>query len=201
MKIDRPSRRGFMRAFIALALIFASFAFTNAPDAHGTTLMRMSVAQMSRTAQVIIRGRCVANETTWEAGEIWTSTTFQVEEVWGGVSVRAVGASQSIRVRLLGGTLGDVTSRVSGIPRFQQGEEVVLFLERTRRGDFSVVSWQQGTFRVRRDRQTGEEVVTQDTSSFATYDPVHRHFEEDGIRSMRTADLRSHVDAALQRKP
>ena len=201
MKIDLPFCGGFVRAFIALALIFARFAFTNSPAAHGTTLMRMSVAQMSRTAQVIIRGRCLTNETTWDAGEIWTSTTFKLKKC--GVAhlyrwwppLEASGCAFS--------AAHSVTSPPAS-PAFlasSQGEEVVLFLERTRRGDFSIVSWQQGTFRVRRDRQTGEEVVTQDTSSFATYDPVHRHFEEDGIRSMRTADLRSHVDAALQRKP
>jgi hypothetical protein len=174
---------------ISVALVL--FAVTSS-GAAPTALVRMSVAQISRTARSIVRARCIANVAIWDSGEIWTRTTFEVEESWSGTS-----PSGRIVVRLLGGTIGNITSRVSGIPRFVPGEDAVLFLEPSRYGDFSIVSWQQGTFRIRRNHQTGGEIVTQDTASFATYDPVSRHFEAAGIRSMRLADFRSLVDAAL----
>jgi hypothetical protein len=101
-------------------------------------------------------------------------------------------------VRLLGGRAGNLTSSVSGVPRFQAGEEVLLFLEPTSRGDFSVVSWEQGTFRVRRDPATGRESATQDTASFATFDPVTRRFEAAGIRGAPLDMLHARVDAALR---
>jgi hypothetical protein len=52
--------------------------------ARATTLMRMPVEKMARTAEVVVRARCVANVTGWDAGEIWTVTTFQIEETWKG---------------------------------------------------------------------------------------------------------------------
>jgi hypothetical protein len=167
--------------------------------ATATTLVRMSVAQMSHTAQAIVRARCADNLTGWDAGEIWTFTAFDVQEVWQG------SMPPRITVRLLGGRVGNLTSSVSGIPRFRPGEEVVMFLERTQRGDYSVVSWEQGTFRIRRDGATGSESVTQDSASFATFDPATHQFEAEGIRNLPVEIFRARVDAAisaqLRRKP
>ncbi len=174
------------RAAMAVATLAAMAA-----TAGATTLARMSVAQMSRAAQVIVRAQCQGNTTGWDAGDIWTFTTFEVEEVWRGE------APAQISVRLLGGRAGNLTSSVAGIPRFQPGEEVVLFLERTERGDFSIVSWEQGTFRIRRDIRTGEESATQDTAALATFNPATRRFEAGGIERMPVDFLHAQVDAAL----
>jgi hypothetical protein len=153
--------------------------------------MRMSLAQISQAAQAIIRARCISNSTRWNAGEIWTFTSFEIEEIWSG------SAPAQISVRLLGGRVGDITSTVSGVPRFSPGEEVVLFLEPTARGDFSIVSWEQGTFRIRRDARTGDEVAVQDTAAFPVFDPGTRRFETIGIRNLPIATFRSRVDAAI----
>lgn len=160
--------------------------------ASATTLMRMSLVQISQAAQAIVRARCIGNSTGWDAGEIWTFTSFEVREVWHGSS------PPRISVRLLGGRVGNITSSVSGVPRFHAGEDIVLFLERTPRGDFSVVSWEQGTFRIRRDARTGEEIAIQDTASFPVFDPATRHFETTGIRNLPVAMLRSRVEAAMR---
>jgi hypothetical protein len=159
--------------------------------ANGTTLMRMSLAQVSQAAQVIVRARCIGNLVRWDAGEIWTFTSFDVEETWSG------SAPVQISVRLLGGRVGNLTSTVSGVPRFSPGEEVVLFLESTERGDFSIVSWEQGTFRIRRDARTGDEIAVQDTAAFPVFDPSTRRFETVGIRNLPIATFRSRVDAAM----
>ncbi len=159
--------------------------------AKATTIARMSVAQMSHAAQAIVRARCVENSVGWDAREIWTFTSFDVQEVWQG------SAQARISVRLLGGRVGNLTSSVSGVPRFRPGEEVVLFLERTPRGDFSIVSWEQGTFRIRREAATGSESVTQDSASFATFDPATRQFEAAGIRNLPLETFRARVYAAM----
>ena len=186
-------RRRFGRTFHSIlapsALLLALGA---GQPTRATSLMRMSVAQMSHAAQLIVRARCVGNSTGWDAGEIWTFTSFDIEETWRG------SAPSQISVRLLGGRVGNITSTVSGVPRFASGEEVVLFLESTQRGDFSIVSWEQGTFRIRRDARTGEEIAVEDTASFPVFDPATRRFEPAGIRDLPAAMLRSRVDAAVR---
>ena len=155
--------------------------------AHATTLLRMSLAKLTQTAKAIVRARCVGNSTAWDAGEIWTFTAFETEEVWRG------SPPAEVTVRLLGGRLGNITSSVSGVPRFRAGEDVVLFLEPTRRGDFSVVGWEEGTFRVRRDVRTTELLVTQDTAALATFDPRTRQFQAEGIIQMPLSAFRARV--------
>jgi hypothetical protein len=181
-------RTGGARHVLCCAALFLAMG----GEAAATTLARMSVEQMSQAAQVIVRARCMENAVSWDAGEIWTLTSFDVEEVWRGST------AARITVRLLGGRVGNLTSSVSGIPRFRPGEEVVLFLEATQRGDFSVVSWEQGTFRIGSDVATGRERVTQGTASFATFDPSTRNFEATGIKNMPVETLRARVAAALR---
>jgi hypothetical protein len=174
--------------WFALGAHFAA----SSPRAAATTLMRMTIAQMAQTAPLIVRARCIANSTSWDTGEIWTFTDFEVHENWRGSS------ASRVTVRLLGGKIGNITSSVSGVPSFHAGEEVILFLERTRAGDFSIVSWEQGTFRIRTDRFSGEETITQDSASFPTFDPATRQFRTGGIRNVPVNSFREQVDAALQ---
>jgi len=180
-----------IRTLAALALVGASFA-SNYSSALATTLKRMSVADLSRAAHTVVRARCITNSVRWDAGEIWTFTTFDVEETWKG------SAPAQITVRLLGGSAGNFTSTVSGVPRFSPGEELILFLERTPAQDFSIVSWMQGTFRIGLNRTTGEETVTQDTASFPVFDPASRRFDATGIRKMPISAFHSLVIASTQ---
>lgn len=175
------------RCFSCAALLLVMCA-----TATATTLERMSLAKMSRTATLIVRARCLENSAGWDAGEIWTLASFRVEEVWRG------SAPPRITVRLLGGRTGNLTSSVSGVPRFRRGEKVILFLEPTPRGDFSVVSWEQGTFRIHSPLHSVQESVTQDTATFETFDPTTRRFETTGIRNLPIEIFRSEVEAALR---
>ena len=170
-------------------LIACLFFFVKA---QATSLRRMSVAEMSRAAATIVRARCAGHTVRWDRGEIWTLTTFEVKETWKGP------AQQQLMVRLLGGRTAEVTSTVAGVPRFRAGEEVVLFLEPTKRGDFSITSWMQGTFRIARDGAIGEERVRQDTSMFPVFNPATRSFVPSGIRDMPLSELHAQVAAALR---
>ena len=163
---------------------------------RATTIEKMSLDRMTQLAPIIVHARCVGSSTAWDAGDIWTFTTFEVLETWKAASGGPI--PSRITVRLLGGAVGALTSHVSGVPRFRPGEEVVLFLEPSSRGDFSVVSWQQGTFRIRRNQLTGTETatVTQDTAAFATFDPKTRRFEATGIRNVSLVSFRQRIATA-----
>lgn len=192
MKIGRR-----FRVSLAMAT-FATAAFVLCCcSLRATTIEKMSLDRMTQTAPIIVHARCVANSTAWDAGDIWTFTAFDVLETWKAASGGPI--PSRITVRLLGGTVGPLTSHVSGVPRFRPGEEVVLFLQPTFRGDFSVLSWQQGTFRIRRNQLSGTETVTvtQDTAAFATFDLRTRRFEATGIRNLSLASFRQRIAAAV----
>jgi hypothetical protein len=177
-----------------LSLLLAFTTLLASGSISATTFARMSISTIARTAELIVRGRCISNAAAWDAGEIWTFTTFMIEETWKGAPT---GAASQLNVRLLGGSLGNVASTVSGIPRFRPGEEAILFLEPNARGGFSIVSWAQGTFRIRREIRSGQEIVIQDTAAFDRFNPASRQFESVSVRNQPIESFRAQVQSAL----
>ena len=81
-------------ASVVVLLIAASAA----PGARATTLARLSLEQMARAADTVVRARCVSVESRWDGGAIWTFTRFDVIETLKGAP------PERIVVRLPGGT-------------------------------------------------------------------------------------------------
>jgi hypothetical protein len=170
------------------------FFLVAAALAQATTLERLSLGELVAASNAVARVRCLGRESRWEGGEIWTFTSFEVFETMKGAVPRL------ITVRLPGGKVGHLVSKVDGVPRFQPGEEAFLFLERTRAGDFAVTTWVQGTFRIHRNAHTGRESVTQDSSAFAVFDPATRQFRPVGIRKLALETFRRHLAEAVERE-
>lgn len=161
---------------------------------QATTLERMSLEQLTAVAERVVRVRCVAVESRFEDGEIWTRAHFLVQETLKGVS------TERVTVRLLGGRVGHLTSIVDGVPRFTPGEELFLFLEPGGEGVFAVTSWAQGTFRIRRGAG-GQEFVVQDTSGVVLQDPATGKTRPGGVRNLPVEEFRERVRAAAQALP
>lgn len=184
------------RRIASLSTVFAAaFIFSAlAVPIGATTLERMSLKKMAHAARAIARARCTGTSSLWQAGEIWTMASFDSEENWKGST------PAHFQVRLLGGTVGNLTSTVSGVPHFRAGEDVILFLEPASLGDFAIVGWVEGTFRIHRaprGTEPAQELVTQDTASFATFDPKTRRFESAGVRSLPVELFRTQLLTAI----
>lgn len=161
--------------------------------ARATTLARMNLDELAAAAEAVVHAQCLGNASRWEGGEIWTFTSFEVMETMKGAVPRL------LTVRLLGGQVGHLVSTVSGVPRFVPGEEAILFLERTRVGDFSVTGWAVGTFRIHRDARSGKQRVTQESSSVAVFNPATLTFRAAGIRNLPLDEFRRRLAAAVER--
>ena len=161
------------------------------PRAAATTLARMSLEELARAADIVVRVRCVAAASRWDSGMIWTFTEFEVLE-------RLKGAPpERIRVRVPGGRVGHLLATIEAAPRFRPGEQSVLFLEKSSAGDYSVTAWAEGTFRIHRLPPAGGEAVTQDSSASVVFDPATRRFHTEGIRNLSLAEFRQRLAAAL----
>jgi len=173
-------------AAVALLLVLTSAALASA-----TTLERMTLSQLATAAQVIARVRCTGSTSRHEDGSIWTFTDFVIEESYKG----APGAH--LTIRLPGGRDGHLLETVEGAPRFLPGEEAIVFLERTRSGDWSISAWAEGTFRIARDPETRRATITQDSSAMALFDPATRTFRSEGIVRMPLAEFLTTLGAAM----
>jgi hypothetical protein len=156
-----------------------------------TTIIRMDLKTLAQSAQLISRARCVSTESRWERGSIWTFDEFDVLEIFKGEP------PQRLRIRLPGGRIGHEETKIEGVPRFSQGEEVVLFAEQTSAGDYGVTSWAQGTFRVHRDAAGSDATLTQDTTHFAVLDPATRKLVSGGARDLPLTEFRRQIVEAL----
>jgi hypothetical protein len=124
--------------------------------ADATTLAKLHFYELLDKSTAVARLRCLGSESLWDRGEIWTNTRF---EVVGQIKGRL---RSTVVVRMIGGRVGHLDSRVEGAPSFQRGEEVYLFFWGPASESLGIVGWGQGTFRISRDPQTGMETVTQD---------------------------------------
>lgn len=161
------------------------------PFVNATTLAQLSLDQLAAGSDAVARVRIISAQSGWEDGSIWTLTSAQVVESMKG------NLPQEIVIRIPGGRVGHLISTVEGTPKFRPADEAVVFLERSRAGDFIVAGWVEGTFRISRDPRSGGETVTQDSSAFAVFNAATRTFRSEGIRRMPIAEFRGRLAAAL----
>jgi len=162
--------------------------------ANATTLSRLRFEELANQATAIARVRCIGAETRWQDAEIWTETRFETVEVNKGL------LPGMVNIRMLGGSLGNLHSRVDGVPTFRPGEEAYLFLWGHEGEPFRVLGWSQGTFRIARDPRTGVERVTQDSAAAPMFDPRTRQFRHGGIRNLPVAIFQLKLRKALEEK-
>lgn len=166
----------------ALALILAVTSLVL--PLRATTLARMSLDQLARAADTVVRAQCVGTSAKRENGAIWTFADFTTLENFKGKP------AAHIQVRLPGGSVGNLSTRIEEVPAFQPGDDAVLFLEHGRDGIYGVTAWVEGTFRIQQNAATGDERVTQDSAGTAVFDPATRNFRREGIRNMPWSSFR-----------
>ena len=182
-------RRRFLWILFLIALTLLAIAV------NATTLAQMRFEELARQATAVARLRCLSTRSFWQDGEIWTDTRFEVvEQAKGSLPVTAI-------VRTLGGTLGNLHSRVEETPVFHPGEEAFLFLWGRKGEPLRVLGWSQGTFRIAHDSRTGMETVTQDSALASVFDPQARRFVHDGIRNLTITLFQMKLRRALRGNP
>ncbi len=174
--------------FLSLLLVALSL-----PTVRATTLLRLSLDQLAAGSDAVARVNFAGAESRWENGTIWTVTTVKVVETMKG------NLPAEILLRLPGGRVGHLTAKVDGTPKFNPGDDAVVFLKRTPAGGFTVAGWVEGTFRISRDPRTGSQTVTQDSSAFAVFDTATRTFRTEGIHRMPIDEFRARIASAIAR--
>ena len=148
-----------------LWILFLAGLALLAVAANATTLSRLRFEELVNRATAVARLRCIGVENFLENGEIWTETRFETVELNKGLLPGVVS------VRMLGGRIGNLHSRIEGVPAFRPGEEAYVFLWGHEGEPFRVLGWSQGAFRIARDPRTGMERVTQDSAAAPVFDP------------------------------
>ncbi len=120
-----------------------------------TTVIPLDFKTIAGNADVIVHGRVVALTAQWASGRngIDTLVTVAVTRYLKG----DLGAQ--IVFRVPGGQIGRLRSVRVGAPRFQEGDDVVVFLASGGPEYPHIVGFNQGVLRVTIDRASGAQVV------------------------------------------
>ena len=132
---------------------FAALLLLLPVSASATITRAIDFEEKVEHAASIVVGKCVAQESRWDSTKNWilTYSTFAVEKTLKGQP------AQNITIVTPGGTVGNLTQDVVGAPKFQQGEENVVFVRNSQAGP-TVLYLEQGSYKVRKDDR-GERVV------------------------------------------
>ncbi len=130
--------------FPALFLLFSLLLLLPGP-ARGSVLLKLELKNLVAHAEAVVEAEVVSSRGFWseDRRSIDTETTLRVER--GLLGRQGPAAGQTIKVRTLGGKVGNVRMHVAGAPRLRKGERLVLFLEQ-RQGHRWVVGMNQGVF-------------------------------------------------------
>lgn len=128
------------------ALLFsrALILFLGGSLLHATLVPRMSVEQMIDDSELIVHGTVLRSWSGWDRARqfIWTHYELQVSDMIKGLPSARLVVSEP------GGIVGETAMQIAGAPRYEVGEEVVLFLNRTPIGYLRSCGWGQGKFGV-----------------------------------------------------
>jgi hypothetical protein len=165
--------------------------------ARATSLIPIPLDELSRRASVIVEARAADSWSAWNAdhSRIFTFTRFEVARTLKG------GAGEEIVVRQMGGQVGHIIQRVSGVHYWLPGEERVLFLRPSEAGGgaMSVVGLIQGDFRIR-TLTTGERLASNGVPQVKIYSPeaqANSAVASSGTE-MPLAELEARVKEALR---
>ncbi|HEX7078924.1 MAG TPA: hypothetical protein VF363_10920 [Candidatus Eisenbacteria bacterium] len=148
------------RATRIAAIVFAVTALAIAATASATTVLKLSLKDLAKKSDAIVLARVDDQVSRYEQGkEIYTYYTLHVLE-----PVKGAKSEQTITIRQLGGVIDNIASVVPGMPRFQNGEEVVVFLtQKDATGYPWVMGLQQGKYSVFLDEK-GQKRVRNEAS-------------------------------------
>ena len=153
-----------MRRMVFLALLLALVAGI---PAGASTFLAMSQRDLVRDSEAVIQGEVLQVHSFWDSQSriIITEAIIKVEDsVIGNVG-------SAIVVRTFGGTVEGYTVDAHGFPKFAKGERLLLYVERERDGAHKIAGYQQGQFRIARDKNGLELAVpTFDGATLVTRD-------------------------------
>lgn len=181
-------RRAILTAFGVAALSVTAFA---------TSVVPISVEELSRRASVIVEARAINSWSAWNADHsmILTFTRLEVlRNLKGGVVEQVV-------VRQMGGQVGHTVQRVSGLHYWLPGDESMLFLRPSEAGGgvMSIVGLMQGDFRITR-LSSGQAMANNGVPQVRIYSPeaVQTSTAASGGTEMPLAQLEARVKEAVK---
>ena len=142
-------------AFVRIFLTFLFFCGTY--TANFGQQIASELNELSKGADVILTGKVTQQVSNWNENNtrIYTQATIQVAEY-----IKGNSAGNTVTVKYPGGEVGEIGEMYSHMPRFEDNEDVLVFLKKDDNNDYRVFSGTEGKINLIDDPQTGEKVTS-----------------------------------------
>ena len=143
------------------------FAVLGCSKADATRELQTSTLNMAAKSEYIVVARCTSSESKWDDQKafIFTYTTFSIDEY-----IKGDGLGEKITLRIIGGQVGDQILKAPHLSEFDEGEEVVLFLDpKNQYGFYNLTSQSNGILRIQTDGTSGQKIVTTPITGIEIY--------------------------------
>ena len=162
-----PRHSRFGSRLFSAALACVALIGINWQPASGAVVGRpLTDDELVERAGLVVVGQVLRVTSEWNAArtQIFSYVDLRVDQ-----ALKGALSQRTLRLRVLGGTVGDVGMFVPETPQFAPNEELVLFLERNPQTLFPVVGLEQGKLSVRTVPATGQKLVTERGASLDEY--------------------------------
>jgi len=120
--------------------------------------MSTDLRDLSNGADIIITGKVTGQTSSWNEDKtrIYTKAVIQVDEY-----LKGNNSGSTVTVKYLGGEVGEIGEMYSHTPRFEDKEEVLVFLQKDDKNtEYKVYDGENGKISIVNDPKTGEKVTT-----------------------------------------
>lgn len=140
--------------YFAIWIILLQITISNS---NASSVVEVSMDEMLQQSQLVFEGTVTAISAKENSQKrIHTYVTFEVKDI-----LKGEYPGNTLTLRFLGGTVGDLTLAVSDMRLPQEGEHGIYFVESLERFQVNpLYGWSQGHFIVERDATGSERVMT-----------------------------------------
>ena len=188
-----------------LALILATAVA--APGALALSVIPPTFEKLVETADAVVDAEVTGVRTELSSYEgrplVYTYVAFRIDDALKGAP------GSTVELRMLGGTVGDVTLRVSGVPQFHVGERHLLFIEGNGVNFCPLVAVTHGFYPIARRGSDGAEVVLRSNGEplaevAEVAEDLHSHAKAHGAKrdlgsAMTLSDFKNRIRSEVAR--
>ena len=115
------------------------------------------IKKLTESSELIIVGKVSAKESFWNENKtrITTKVTINPDEY-----IKGNNSVSEINVNIPGGEIGEIGEIYSHMPKFENDEEVLVFLQRNPKNEYRITGGELGKYRLLRDDKTSERITT-----------------------------------------
>lgn len=146
-----------MKSLTSHWLALATTALALLAPIQAARAQEFSLDDLAAQAEFVFRGRVESQTSKWESFEgnrfISTDVVFAILETYKG------DPGDRVTLNFLGGMIGDEGMTVSGMPRVENGDEIILFTDPAPNPACPILGWSFGKFNVLPSSGGGKQVT------------------------------------------